>query len=969
MKRERKWIVKKKSSGRILGPYKTSEILTLLSSEDINEDDHISLYPGTDWHPISQTPCFFDHLISLLEKSLPKQSTQTSLDETVSPEDIRISKSLGENSSSKKDKEFEAKNKSSMKRLEKITDLSSLKQKPTIELRAKKHILKKSKFKKILLYSSFCLSFLALAFFVVIYGGNFQEAQNQVRLKKPQSLTNNKISKEDMRKLLSLSLLNFFSDTFTSYSKAQNHLIHIIENYKNHSQALGLLCINYLQLWPYSYQDTKDLETVGYAFQKAVRRVEPLDSGLCKTVYYLLQSRFDDARKETWKALTQLSKSEYKTDSQAWISQLSPSDYRVFFFYLRSLIHREKIFESEVSLNYATSAIRLLKEQKVSWLALQRLQARIYQSQGRLSEAAKVYEQNLKINPDHILSQIELGIIMSKKFKKKNQAYSLLSKASQSKLKIPSSLRSKVFLNLALIELDRQQKQKAIHFLKQSYKWDPLNKATKNLLVQMKGQEKLDITYVNVQRFIFTGDQYFREGDIESACSHYKSGYEIQPSSPIALKIGECLWRLGRSSETIYWLEKAIQKDPKFIEPYIKLADYYSQRYNFKIASKILFKAQTLSPESHEVQRGFCLLQYRTKNFELAVKFCEKAFKLYPNDEKNLILLAQSYLLNENYEKALNTSHKAILLSTTTVEAQLIYIKALKALQGVETAIKYTEKISLKFPQVIDYYLAISELLMEVERYKEASFLIKKAHDYQKNSKKVFLLQAKLEKLTNNRNMALETYGFIATLDPSDPLPFLEIGLIYLEASRSNLKNNQIESSKTNLKEAKKSFLIVIEINKLYPKINLYLAEILSLKNNFKNALEYLEKEKRLNPYLVDSYLLAADIYFKTKKYTFCAREYQQAISLAPQSSEIYIKVAICYRISGKIQIAVQMIEQAKKLDPGNFHIYKEMGAIYQVLGERRKAVEAYKAYLSLNPGAKEKNQINIYIRKLSSDY
>jgi tetratricopeptide (TPR) repeat protein len=125
--------------------------------------------------------------------------------------------------------------------------------------------------------------------------------------------------------------------------------------------------------------------------------------------------------------------------------------------------------------------------------------------------------------------------------------------------------------------------------------------------------------------------------------------------------------------------------------------------------------------------------------------------------------------------------------------------------------------------------------------------------------------------------------------------------------------------------------------------------------------------EKKQNPNLVESYVLLAEIYAATHKYSLCTAEYQQVIKLQPQGASIYVKIAKCYRLSGSFDVAASMIEIAIQKESGYPDIYKEKGAIFQALGENGVAYAAYEKYLALSPNALDKAEIELAMGTLQS--
>jgi tetratricopeptide (TPR) repeat protein len=135
---------------------------------------------------------------------------------------------------------------------------------------------------------------------------------------------------------------------------------------------------------------------------------------------------------------------------------------------------------------------------------------------------------------------------------------------------------------------------------------------------------------------------------------------------------------------------------------------------------------------------------------------------------------------------------------------------------------------------------------------------------------------------------------------------------------------------------------------------------------DFDLALKSALDERKLNPNLADSYILAAEIYSAQKQFQKCAGEYQQAIKLRPVSADLYVKIARCYRQGGSSDIAESMLNIAASQESGLPEIYREQGAIYEIKGDIRAAVQAYNKYLALSPNAPDRSEVEAKILSLS---
>jgi tetratricopeptide (TPR) repeat protein len=198
---------------------------------------------------------------------------------------------------------------------------------------------------------------------------------------------------------------------------------------------------------------------------------------------------------------------------------------------------------------------------------------------------------------------------------------------------------------------------------------------------------------------------------------------------------------------------------------------------------------------------------------------------------------------------------------------------------------------------------------------------------------------------------ALKSYLQAVVSDPSDPEGKIKAGLLYLQNEKYPEAINQFKGA--------------LEINPRYPRINYLIGKTLLAKGDSYEALKSAEEERKINPNLVDSYVLAAEAYASTQQYSKCATEYQQAIRLGASSSDTYVKMARCNRQSGNLDVAENVLIVAAAKESGNPEIYREQGAIYEQKQDYRSAVASYNKYLNLSPNAPDKKEVEARIQKL----
>lgn len=956
----KRWIIKD-ASGRISGPFTTEKILYKIGRGEFSGDEAIAHYPGGHWVPISTDPQFYDKLLEFLaarqdqpadahteffEITIPKSDTQAGPEKakpfvddeaTPAPAEERPGfvppPPFGETESSAFGDEApggDAKRGDKVK-VERRSKRRSKKRKSAedIELEDIRPRLRQALFRRAM------TPILVVALGAVLaslFWVNKAEKEQRIHLVGPHRNVAQE-PPEALKRHVTSGVSHFVRDSFENYLKAQNEFALVVERNNKNSEVMALLCLTYMELWPFAFQDSADLRVIASVVQMStVADPGGLHSATCRAVDLIVRGRYPEA-----KSLAETMIEQRTSEVQA----------PIVFYYLKGVL-LESTGEHVAAVGYLRSAQQLWPQWIRPWVAEAQVQIRME----KYSDASNILRRVLQVNPTHAVSNILLGLMEYKYFNRFDVAERLLEAAVSGSSLAPRTELSKAYFGLAEISLKRGDSNQAVRYAQKAYSLNSSNAAAKNLIVQLGGIEKLRSTKVKGQQLVLEGDQFLREGDCQAAQAHYKAAYEEDPRDAVAaMKAAQCLWKLSFSTEATEWLNKAIRADPKLIEAYTLMADYLTQRYNFMAAAKILESAQRINPRSPDVIRGFGLVELRRGNSMGAIQYLNKAMQLYENDVDSQILMAKAYIALRDFRQAYGYALKATEIDVNNREAQVVYGEALAGYQGLDAGVDYLSKIVRDYPLVVDYRLALAKILMGDERYDQAEEVLRALLRFDEKPKEAFVVLAKVLRAQNNVQEALDLLLKAAVLDPADAEPLFIAGTIYLD-TRKPL-------------EAKTQFERVLRINKLYPLVHYQLGRVALLTGDAKTALEETRLEKGINPNLADAYLLAAEAHNALQQYSLCAGEYQKAIKLRPQAAIIYVKIAQCYRKAGNVDAAVAMLSMASSQESGLADIYKEQGAIFEVKGEIVKAIEAYNQYFVLDPEAPDRAQIEERINTL----
>ena len=937
----KKWLIKN-SRGKIQGPFNTADVVKLLQKGQITEDDFIAAYPSNDWIPISHNPDFYDILLSIIsddhtdpidsepeaEKLKPppieKKHKPKKENSEKTPEDIEIeaqhstehslgSQTFGGEPTSKKKKRKSKSKKENM----------------TIELSSMDKAERKEKIKSVSLPGVILVVAALLLAFVFLVPSKKQEGR--VRLLGPKQ--KHSLSRKEIVSLFKLGSQFYFMDTYSNYIRAQEKLVQVIEAYPSHLAAQGLLCMSYLELWPYSYKDAADTRTVSKIVQLAAKQ-DPagMKGNPCKVVQLLIKNDYEEA--------------ESMTDGV--LSSLGDEDAPPTFYYYLKALHLKRRGSYQSALGYVTSVQEIVPQ----WLKTYVLEAQLHSELKDYASAVRRLQQVLKVNPKHKEAMIYWGLIEHEQFFRYANAKSMLKRAVALKEGASKKLVSQAYTSLAKIAIYENNGKQALAHAKKAYENYSANKEAQAIIKNLGGKVSANL---KGSQLLDEGEIFEKEGDCNAAQALYKAAFERNPQYGLAaLKAAKCLWKLSLSTEAIEWLNKAIKADPKLIDAYIALSDYYSQRFDFEAAGGILIKANKIAPNNFEVFRSYALIEFRRRNYLGAINYGKRALALFEADVDTHILLAKAYLNSGDVNEAYNLANRAIELNPNSKEANIIYARTVSAVRAKSAGIQYLQNIVNKYPLIKKYRLALGKLYYSDESYNDARAVFEQILNIDPKYKDAKIELGRTYRNLNMLDAALDQFLQSAVMDPADAVPLYEAGLLYLQVKKNKKAITQFER--------------VLRINKIYPLAHYYIGKAYLAMGNKKKAIEYAKKERKINAKLADSYVLAAEAYQKLGQYSLCAKEYHEAIKLRSQGAIIYVKIATCYRNAGNLDIAESMLTQAEKIENGLPDIYREQGQIYEMKGFYDRAVQAYDKYLALNPNAPDAPQVRQKLKAIGVD-
>lgn len=949
--RQKRWIIRD-SEGRVKGPYSTRALLQRISEGKVNESDEVSRYPGGTWLPISKNPEFYDRLLETLaaesSASSKKENRQnqntgrTPIDPTrrgrvvedtedefvmTSPKPLPAGGESGDGQAiSGTHTSTSADGKTSTNTgtepeeelLSRMDVVDTVSKNNVLDLEDKKQIIKSYSFKK--LWKPL-LAVVLVVGCLVVYLMTPGAPKGRIHLRAPLT-EGQKLSPDELQKAYFRAKALYYSDRFTAYWKAQNQLITLLGAHPKSKPLLSLLCLVYRELWPYSYQSPEDLAVFSEVVGKT-RKMDPngKDGILCESALALSRGQLQKA--------------------QNLIETALPHNVREPVFYEM----RANVWGSQRKYSLALDYLRTIQNLEPNWIKPYREQSEFLVKKNQIPEAVRVLEALLAKNPKHEIGHIELGALTYQYLKKGDKAREHIVFGLKNSQQLPPLVKVRGYKTLAAIHLKDGNKERAIENLKLAYRFNPNDREVQRQLARLGEKGVLQESKKKGNEILALAEHYERQGDCFAAQAQYRAFFVSNPKNArAAFKAANCLWKMSRAKEAIEWLDKALVADPKYIEAYVKKAEFYSERFDFQAASAVLKRARKVNPKSHLVYRGLAQLHLKRNDYASAQSFAGKALDLYQTDVESMTILIRAMIGQKQFGKAYEKAVQLRSFDPANPEVQEVYIRSLAAVRNLESAMGVARELIENYPYTIEYRFLYGELLKEDERYSLAEGVFRQVLQIDESFRPAMLELGQVLKVQGKFNEARDLFLQAASQDPSDAKALFLLGQLYRRAG--------------NAKAALTQFGRVLQNNPLYPNAH-YFAGVAALDvRDFSRALKEAQKEAKLNPYRADPHILMGDVYFFLRDYPNCIAAYQQAIKLRPPNSDLYIKQARCFRLNGSLHTALQLLRTAELKESGNPLVWKEMGAACEMKENINCAIEAYRQYLRLAPNAADRKII-----------
>lgn len=473
------------------------------------------------------------------------------------------------------------------------------------------------------------------------------------------------------------------------------------------------------------------------------------------------------------------------------------------------------------------------------------------------------------------------------------------------------------------------------------------------------------------------GDAYFRiagiylqQKNLSVAEAYLKDGMKLKKPSPdLLLEFGKAFWGAKSYSKAIDIYLACVDLDPKNQRAFINLVELYQKQGKDSLSAEMSLRVYALdndankeylsragklfekakAPEKAEkvyeeflgkhtdpnVSERLARIEYKNKNYKNALEQLEKSGALHSADLDLLMMLAESYFAEKQYDKVLTPAKKVIAKQPKHGRAVELAALSYERIDDIPHAIKMYEKF-MDFNKHKDYAFHLAELYEKAGREEDAIGRYKKNTIYYASDPRNYHRLAFLYSEKNNYTAALPILQ--KSLDVPGTAP--ELQRMYAQALAKKGNSSQaIKHYRDYLAKAPNDSSALFELGALYYK-----------GKDYKHAVEYLSRASVLMPKNYDLHMMLGHSYAKAGKVANAVDPFERAHSIEPKKPEPLEYLSIAFRKLQKNDKLIPVLTKLAALKPKDFETVFELGKLLVLDGKGAEALVYLQAAGKLNP-------------------
>lgn len=271
------------------------------------------------------------------------------------------------------------------------------------------------------------------------------------------------------------------------------------------------------------------------------------------------------------------------------------------------------------------------------------------------------------------------------------------------------------------------------------------------------------------QAYYNLGTAYSQMHEDDKAIEAYSKAVASDPGYvDVYNSLGVLYDKKNQPEKAIEEYRKALAADPGFIVAYNNLATAYAKAGNNDEALKTVEKALSMGSETSLSYDTLGYLYIKAKDYDAALSALKRAVSLDPNNADAYNNLSAAYRKLNRYEDAIAAAENALRIKPDLASPQnnlgLAYVETGK----YDAAMAAFKQAITRDPKYAEAYNNLGGLYIVIDRYEAAIETLKEGLKIDSRDPKLHVNLGIAYYLTGNRKGAMEEYGILRGLSPSE---------------------------------------------------------------------------------------------------------------------------------------------------------------------------------------------------------
>jgi tetratricopeptide (TPR) repeat protein len=511
----------------------------------------------------------------------------------------------------------------------------------------------------------------------------------------------------------------------------------------------------------------------------------------------------------------------------------------------------------------------------------------------------------------------------------------------------------------------------------------------------------------NVAAYQLLGSSFIGQQQPDKALPQFEKVMELSPNDPGSyVNVALVEISLGRYQDAEQHFKKAVSVDPKSIQAYTDLANFYrmTKPKRESEAELVLQEAIARNPEGAPLYLNLASMLASQGRREDAEGVLERLRKQVPNSADIARDIGDFYFQNKELDRALSEYRRGLSISPKNLEIKKRMQDLYLTTGQTQLAADLDQELMKDTPKDTIVRIDHGRLLMAQGNPQNAIVYLQKVVADATDSAEAHYYLAMAYSQNGEADQAHT--ALIDTLKASPGLPLALEALARLSMAQDRPADAQVYANELKerfpfepryrlllaeaLKDqdqfvlAQKEILIAMQLAPSDPMIHLNLAEIYSAqkkwpeaqkefdtalkldpnnttllgkytdylidRNQFAQALIHVREYLNSNPNDANGHVILGYVYYDSKNYTAAQTEFERAIQLDQTNVQAYLRLGKLFEDEGQIDLAIARYQKSLELQPRSAPLATMVGNFYLNKGDLATARKYYNQALGADP-------------------